>query len=85
MLDHNQASYRKKPIATVLANHEREKRRKYAREAAAEQRKDFSPFVVTRDGIIGRAAENTMRRIASTQSRIHHKSYMYLRASRLID
>ena len=85
MFDHNQASYRKKPIATVLANHEREKRRKYAQEAA-EQRKDFSPFVVTRDGIIGRAAENTMRRIASTLAGrwdMHYSRTSYFVRSRI--
>ena len=65
VVDLDAASYRRKPVKTVLANHEREKRRKYAQEAA-EQRKDFSPFVVSRDGVIGRAAENAMRRIAST-------------------
>jgi hypothetical protein len=85
MLDHNQASYCKKPIASVIANHEREKRRKYAREAA-EQRKDFSPFVVTRDGIIGRAADNTMRRIASTLADrwdMHYSRTSYFVRSRI--
>ena len=85
MLDHNQASYQKKPIAAVIANHEREKRRKYARDAA-ERRMDFSPFVVTRDGVIGRAAENTMRRIASTLASrwdMHYSRTSYFVRSRI--
>ena len=57
----------------------------YARDAA-ERRMDFSPFVVTRDGVIGRAAENTMRRIASTLASrwdMHYSRTSYFVRSRI--
>ena len=85
ILDPNAASYRKKPVEAVIASHEREKRRKYA-QAAAEQRKDFCPFVVTRDGVTGRAAENVMRRIASTLAdrwEMHYSRTSYFVRSRM--
>ena len=85
ILDAEAASYRKKPVDVVIASHEREKRRKYARDAA-EQRKDFCPFVVTRDGVTGRAAENVMRGIASTLAdrwEMHYSRTSYFVRSRM--
>ena len=60
---------RKKNCDRVLRAAELEKRRKYAEECR-EEGMDFAPFVVSRDGVLGREAKNILARLAKT---LHHK------------
>ena len=62
-------SCRKRNPEKVLRAAELEKRRKYAVECR-EECKDFAPFVVSRDGMVGREARNLMTRLAKT---LHQK------------
>ena len=47
----------------VLAAHEREKKKKYL-EPCLEQRRHFSPFVVSTDGLFGKEAKIVLKRLA---------------------
>ena len=57
-------SYRNKDFTKVLAAQEKEKKRKYLASLRA-QRKDFNPMIYTVDGIAGRKAKSTEKRLAS--------------------
>jgi hypothetical protein len=48
----------------VLAQHERAKKKKYL-EACTEQRRHFSPFVVSTNGVIGKEAKAVLRRLSA--------------------
>ena len=47
----------------VLEQHEREKKKKYL-EPCLEQRRHFTPFVVSTDGLIGREARTLLKKLA---------------------
>ena len=51
----------------VLARHEKEKKNKYL-EACLKQRRSFTPFVVSTDGMLGREASNLMMKLAQKLS-----------------
>jgi hypothetical protein len=48
----------------VLAQHERAKKKKYL-EACTEQRRHFSPFVVSTDGVMGKEARAILRHLSA--------------------
>ena len=58
-------SCRKKNSRRILRAAELEKRRKYAEECH-EEGKDFAPFVVSRDGVMGQEAKNLLFLLAKT-------------------
>jgi hypothetical protein len=60
----NNKSQRHQPPEKVLLKHEREKKSKYLR-ACLEQRRHFTPFVVSTDGQIGPEAEVLLKRLSA--------------------
>ena len=63
----------KDPIK-VLARQVREKKRKYLT-ACLEQRRTFTPFVVSVDGLLGREAQFFIKRLAALRAEKWAKSY----------
>jgi hypothetical protein len=58
----------------VLAAHEREKKRKYL-EPCLEQRRHFSPFVVSTDGLIGIEAQTMLKKLSARLAEKSGKPY----------
>ena len=56
-------SYRNRKPEKVLESQEKEKKAKYA-EPCFRQRRTFTPFVVSTDGLLGREAKNLLKRIS---------------------
>ena len=52
------------PPATVLAKHERQKKKKYLANCL-EQRRTFLPFVASTDGLLGFEAKNLLKQISN--------------------
>jgi hypothetical protein len=67
-------SQRHKDPDKILAQHEREKKRKYL-EPCLKQRRHFTPFVVSTDGLLGREATLFLKRLASVLSDKWHQPY----------
>jgi hypothetical protein len=67
-------SQRQKDPAKVLSQHEREKKRKYLEPCLA-QRRHFTPFVVSTDGMLGREATFFIRRLSSILAEKWHQPY----------
>jgi hypothetical protein len=61
--DTDAKSYRSKDPHKVLAQQEKEKKRKYLQPCLA-QRKHFTPFVVSTDGLLGREATELLKRLS---------------------
>ena len=61
--DTDQASYVTRDPERVLQSHEKEKKRKYLR-PCQQQRRAFTPFVVSVDGLIGMEAKNVMKALS---------------------
>ena len=61
--DPNQPSYRNSTPEAVLRRHEQRKKKKYLPDCQA-QRRDFTPFVVTTEGMLGREADCFLKRVA---------------------
>jgi hypothetical protein len=61
--DTDAKSYRSRDPYKVLAQHEREKKKKYLL-PCLEQRKHFTPFVVSTDGLLGREAAELLKRLS---------------------
>jgi hypothetical protein len=59
----------------VLAQHEREKKRKYL-EPCLEQHRHFSPFVVSTNGLIGREAQVMLKKLSAHLAEKTGKSYV---------
>jgi hypothetical protein len=57
-------SNRSKDPTKVLAAHEREKKRKYLGACLA-QRRHFTPFVVSTDGLLGREAKIFLQKLSA--------------------
>ena len=72
--DTDAASYRSRPPEKVLAEHERAKKRKYL-EACQAQRRDFTPFVVSADGLLGKEAKTLLRQLSSRLAEKYEKAY----------
>ena len=58
----------------ILTKHEREKKKKYL-SSCTEQRRHFTPFVVTTDGVLGREADHFIRHIAKKLSTKWERPY----------
>ena len=67
-------SQRHKDPEKILAQHEREKKRKYL-EPCLKQRRHFTPFVVSTDGLLGREATFFTRRLSSILAEKWHQPY----------
>ena len=63
MTDTDAKSYHSQDPHKVLAQHEREKKKKYL-QACLDQRKHFTPFVVSTDGMIGQEAGELLKRLS---------------------
>jgi hypothetical protein len=72
--DTDAKTYRSKDPAKVLAQHEREKKKKYL-EACLERRRHFTPFVVSADGMIGKEAKVMMKRLSALLAEKWQKPY----------
>ena len=67
-------TYRSKDPQAVLASQEKLKKRKYLR-ACLNQRRHFTPFVVSVDGLLGREAVTVLQKLSSRIAEKVHKSY----------
>ena len=72
--DSDSRSQRNKPVAKVLAAHEKEKKDKYLRKCH-EERKDFTPMCYTVDGIAGREARSAEKHLATYLADKWRKGY----------
>lgn len=76
--DTDSKSQRAKDPMKVLENHEREKKKKYLG-PCLEQRRHFTPFVVSTDGLVGREASSLLRKLSSLLAEKSGKSYSEVR------
>ena len=67
-------SNRSKDPDKVLATHEREKKKKYL-EACLDQRRHFSPFVVSTDGLLGKEAKTLLKKLSGLLAEKWEKPY----------
>jgi hypothetical protein len=58
----------------VLIAHEKEKKKKYL-EACLEQRRHFTPFVVSTDGLLGKEAKTLLKKILALLAKKWEKLY----------
>jgi hypothetical protein len=58
----------------VLIVHEKEKKKKYL-EACLEQRRHFTPFVVSTDGLLGKEAKTLLKKILALLAKKWEKLY----------
>ncbi len=72
--DTDAKSYRKRDPAKVLETGEKEKKKKYP-ESCLEQRRHFTPFVVSVDGLLGREASTFAKRLAAKLAQKWKRSY----------
>jgi hypothetical protein len=72
--DTDAKSYRKRPPAKVIETQEKEKKRKYL-ENCLKQRRHFTPFVVSVDGLLGREAATFSKRLAAKLASKWQRSY----------
>ena len=63
LTDTDQPTYLPKSPFEVLELHEEEKKRKYAKKCC-EQRRNFTPFVISVDGMIGKEAKSFLKQLA---------------------
>ena len=63
-----------KDPAKVLEAHEKKKKKKYL-EACLEQRRTFTPFVVSTDGLIGKEAKTLLKKLSTLLAEKWGKSY----------
>jgi hypothetical protein len=63
-----------KDPAKVLANHEREQKKKYL-EACLGQRRHFTPFVVSTDDLLGREANKLLKKLSALLAAKWEKPY----------
>ena len=72
--DVNQKSYLAKNPSTIIKNAEAEKKRKYLN-PCLEQRRHFTPFVVSCEGMMGREANSFIRRLSKRLSKKWFRPY----------
>ncbi len=72
--DTDAASYRARDPAAILKSQEKEKKRKYLA-ACLEQRRHFTPFVVSTDGMMGREASTFAKRLSAKLAEKWQKPY----------
>lgn len=74
MTDIDCPSNRSRKPESVLAAHEREKKKKYL-QPCLEQRRHFTPFVTSTDGLIGEEAKTLLKKLASDLAEKSGKQY----------
>ena len=74
MTDTDATSNRSKDPMKVLETHEKEKKQKYL-EPCLKQRRHFTPFVVSADGLLGKEAEVFLNRLPGKISEMWGKPY----------
>jgi hypothetical protein len=62
------------PGKVLAEHHEREKKKKYL-EPCLEQRRYFTPFVVSTDGLLGKEAKTLLKRLSALLSEKWEKPY----------
>ena len=67
-------SYANRPVTAVLDSLAQAKKTKHA-QACRQRRADFTPFIVTTDGVIQREGQHFLRRLASRLANKWSKSY----------
>ncbi len=72
--DTDSKSQRSKDPMKVLESHEREKKKKYLG-PCLEQRRHFTPFVVSSDGLIGKEANSLLKMLSSKLAEKSGKPY----------
>ena len=72
--DTDAKSYRSKDPAKVLEAQEREKKKKYL-QACLGQRRHFTPFVVSTDGLLGKEAKTLLRKLSALLAEKWEKPY----------
>jgi hypothetical protein len=72
--DTDAKSYCKRPPAKVLGTQEKEKKRKYL-ENCLQQRRHFTPFVVSVDGLLGKEATTFSKRLAAKLASKWQRTY----------
>ena len=72
--DNDAKSNISKDPAKVLDAHEKEKKRKYLK-SCLEQRRHFTPFVVSTDGLIGKEAKTLLKKLSSLLADKWEKPY----------
>jgi hypothetical protein len=72
--DTDAPSYRTRDPASVLKSQEKEKKWKYL-EACLEERRHFTPFVVSTDGMMGREANMFAKRLSAKLAKKWQKPY----------
>ena len=72
--DTDAKSYRHRDPDKVIATQEKEKKRKYL-EACLEQRRHFTPFVCSTDGLFGREASTFAKRLAAKLATKWQRAY----------
>jgi hypothetical protein len=72
--DMDAKSYCKQPPAKVIETQEKEKKRKYL-ENCLKQRRHFTPFVVSVDGLLGREAATFSKRLAAKLASKRQRTY----------
>lgn len=72
--DTDAKSNRSKDPMKVLATHEREKKRKYL-EPCLDQRRHFTPFVVSTDGLVGKEATTLLKKLSELLAEKTGKPY----------
>lgn len=71
----NAASNADKPIATMYATHEQEKKRKYNERVLQVEKSTFTPLVFTTTGGMGQECKRLFKRIAQLMAQKHHQNY----------
>ena len=69
-------TYKNRPAEKVLEEHEQAKKRKHL-QSCVDQRRDFTPFVVSCDGMMGKEADNTLKKLASKLSEKWDRPYSH--------
>jgi hypothetical protein len=59
----------------VLAQHEREKKKKYLEPSCLEQCRHFTPFAVSTDGLLGKEAKMLLKHLSALLSEKWEKTY----------
>jgi hypothetical protein len=72
--DTDAKSYRHRDPAKVIVTQEKEKKRKYLK-ACLEQRRHFTPFVCSTDGLLGREASTFAKRLAAKLATKWQRTY----------
>ena len=75
--DTDAPSHRNKGPTKVLEQQEREKKRKYL-QPCLDQRRHFTPFVVSTDGLIGKEASALLKNLAARISTKHGEHYSHV-------